>query len=84
MKRTLILFGGWIVIAVLFGFWGYKNAKAYIIPVPNPEDGEPVQVSAKLFYNRDSVMYYYEKGMLENDPKGLFVMSHLSMLLFRL
>ena len=41
----------------------------------SPEDGEPVPVSTALFCNRDSVMYYYEQGLLHDDPKGLFVLG---------
>ena len=47
-----------------------------------PEDGNPVPVSAALFQNRDSVMYYYEQGLLHNDPKGLFVLGVAARLRF--
>ena len=42
---------------------------------PRPEDGNPVPVSKALFFNNDSVMYYYEQGLRFNNPKGLYVIG---------
>ena len=35
--------------------------------------GSPVQVSASLFHNPDSLLFYAEKAYLEDDAYGLYV-----------
>ena len=64
---ALFLLGSLLTIAL-----GYKHGRT---PQPRPEDGNPVYISKALFCDRDSVMYYYEQGLLHDDPKGLFVLG---------
>jgi hypothetical protein len=61
-----------LIVAGLIVLAGYKHGRT---PQPRPEDGNPVYVSKALFCDRDSVMYYYEQGLLHDDPKGLFVLG---------
>ena len=42
---------------------------------PKPADGEPVEISASLFYNHDSVLYYAERAYMYDDAKGQFVLG---------
>ena len=75
-----------LLLALLFlaagavAFTGYKQAGT--ISEPQPEEGGPVYISKALFHNRDSVMYYYEQGLLHDDPKGLFVLGVAAQLRF--
>ena len=39
----------------------------------NKKASTPVEVSASIFYNHDSLAYYAERAYLHDDPKGLFV-----------
>ena len=69
MYLLAILFAGIVI------FLGYNNGIKSSAPLSNPEDGNPVYISESLFCNRDSVMYWYEQGLLHNDPKGLYVIG---------
>ena len=73
MKKILYLF--LFLVAALVFFAGYSKGQQQSEPQSRPEDGEPVYISASLFHNRDSILYYTEKAYLEDDPKGLFVVG---------
>ena len=61
-----------LIAAGLIVLAGYKHG---VNTSSRPEAGNPVYVSKALFCDRDSVMYYYEQGLLHDDPKGLFVLG---------
>ena len=66
------------VLASLFValiIWSGYKAGVNAAPQPVPEDGNPVYISKALFHDRDSVMYYFEQGLMHDDPKGLFVLG---------
>ncbi|MCR5533109.1 MAG: hypothetical protein K6F10_04435 [Paludibacteraceae bacterium] len=71
MKKTLVFIG--IVFAALVVVWGYKDEAKSKEAVSRPEDGEPVFISKKLFFNPDSLNYYAAIAYKDDDPKGLFV-----------